>query len=99
MWYCSACVQHYDTNIQDVPLKNIKDSRVETYPELQQYPTSEEDDIWLPSVQGINPYADEQDIPSNIEVISDDGFRHNHIRVKGLSIEALAAMNELDDKT
>jgi ribosomal protein L37AE/L43A len=28
MWYCSACVQHYDTNIQDVPLNNIKDSKV-----------------------------------------------------------------------
>ena len=86
-----------DTSIQDVPLKNINDSRVKAYPELDHYPTAEENDIWLPFVQGIDPDADE-DIPNNIEVISDDGFRHKHIRVKGMPTEALAAMNELDNK-
>jgi len=56
MWYCQDCVQYYDTTIQDIPLKNIKDSRVGTYPELQHYPTAEEDDIWLPFVHGISQY-------------------------------------------
>ncbi|MGA9933633.1 MAG: hypothetical protein WBP83_00800 [Nitrososphaeraceae archaeon] len=36
-------------------------------------------------------------VPRNIEVISDNGM-HKHIRVKGLSTEALAAMNELVDR-
>lgn len=27
MWYCEACVQYYDTKIQDVPIKNINDSK------------------------------------------------------------------------
>jgi hypothetical protein len=97
MWYCQDCVQYYDTTIQDIPLKNIKDSRVGTYPELQHYPTAEEDDIWLPFVHGISP-DDEENIPSNIEVIADDG-RHKHIRVKGLPTEALATMNEIDGRT
>jgi len=35
MWYCQDCVQYYDTTIQDIPLKNIKDSRVGTYPEFR----------------------------------------------------------------
>ncbi|MFY9965282.1 MAG: hypothetical protein WAK50_06045 [Nitrososphaeraceae archaeon] len=93
----SACVQYYDTTIQDVPIKNVKDSKVRTFPELDHYPTYEENDIWLPFVEGINPDAD-GDISGNIEVVYDDDGRHKHIRVKGLPTEALAAMNELDDK-
>jgi len=79
-----------------VPIKNIKDSRVKTYAELEHYHQLDDDDIYLPFVEGINPDADE-DIPSNIEIVSDDGHR-KHIRVKGLPTEALSAMNELDDK-
>lgn len=97
IWRCNECMQYYDTSIQDVPIKNIKDSRVKTYAELEHYHQLDDDDIFMPFVQGVSPDADE-DIPSNIEVISDDG-RHKHIRIKGLPIEALAAMNELDDKT
>jgi hypothetical protein len=98
IWRCNECMQYYDTSIQDVPVKDIRDTKVKAFPELDHYPTADEDDVWLPFVQGVDPDADEQDIPRNIEVISDDG-RHKHIRVKGLPTEALAAMNELDDKT
>jgi hypothetical protein len=62
---------------------------------LQHYPTAGEDDIWLPFVHGISP-DDEENIPSNIEVIADDG--HNkHIRVKGSLAEALAAEFTVDN--
>lgn len=98
MWYCSACVEYYDTNIQDVPIKNISESKVRVSAELEHYPTYEENDIYSPFIEAINPNADElEDIPNNIEVVSDDG-RHKHIRVKGLSIEALSAMRELDGR-
>lgn len=73
MWYCSACVQYYDTKIQDVPIKNINDSKVGVYAELEHYPTYDESDIYLPFVEGINPDTADEDVPSNIEVISDDG--------------------------
>jgi hypothetical protein len=94
MWYCEACVQYYDTKIQDIPIKNIKDSRVKTYAELEHYHQLDDDDIFLPFVQGINPDT-EENIPSNVEVVSDDGYR-KHMRVKGLPVEALSAMRELD---
>ncbi|MGH9986377.1 MAG: hypothetical protein ACRD8W_20735 [Nitrososphaeraceae archaeon] len=98
MSYCEACVSYYDTKIQDVPIKDLSESKVRVSAELEHYHTYEEDDIWLPFVEGINPGADsEQDIPGNIEVVSDDGHR-KHIRVKGLPTEALSAMRELDGR-
>ena len=97
MWHCSACVEYYDTKIQDVPIKDISESKVRTFTELSHYPTYDEADMYLPFIQGINPDADEENVPGNIEVISDDGFR-KHIRVKGLPTEALSIMNEMDNK-
>src|SRR5918996_1198835 len=95
MWFCSACVQYYDTKIQDVPIKNLSESKVKPFPELHKYPTYEENDIYMSFVQGIDP--DEYDsIPRNVEVLRDDG-RIKHIKVKGLPTEALAAMNDLGD--
>jgi hypothetical protein len=47
-------------------------------------------------VQGIDPDA-ETITPGNVQVLRDYN-RVKHIRVKGLPIEALAAMNELDGK-
>lgn len=98
IWICSNCSQVYDTKIQDAPIKDMSESKVRTYTELSHYPTYEENDIYMPFVQGIDPDADAGDIPSNIEVVSDDG-RHKHIRVKGLPTEALATMNEMDGRT
>lgn len=96
MWYCEACVQYYDTKIQDVPIKNISDSKVRVSAELEHYHQTDDEDIFMPFVQGIDPDADEY-IPSNIEVLSDDG--HNkYIRVKGDITKALAAMNEMDGR-
>jgi ribosomal protein L37AE/L43A len=90
IWRCNACMQYYDTSIQDIPLKNIKESRVKTFPELSKYPTYDESDVYLPFVQGIDPDA-ETSIP-DVEVLRDDG-RIKHIRVKGLPTEALAVMD------
>lgn len=55
MWYCEACVQYYDTKIQDVPIKNINDSRVKTYAELEHYHQLDDEDIYVPFVQGVDP--------------------------------------------
>ena len=99
IWMCSNCSQMYDTSIQDVPVKDISESKVRTYTELDHYPTAEEGDIFVPFIEGFGPAADDDDddeyVPRNIEVISDNGM-HKHIRVKGLSTEALAAMNDDD---
>jgi len=98
MWYCSACVSYYDTHIQDVPIKNINDSKVRVSAELQHYPTYEEQDIHSPFIEAINPKAESEEyVPSNVEVVSDDGY-HIHIRSKGLPSEALAAMNDMDGR-
>jgi ribosomal protein L37AE/L43A len=98
MWRCNECMEYYDTKIQDVPVKSIKDSRVKTYPELSRYPTEEEDDVFTPFIEGINPDAeDEEYAPSNVEGLEDDGH-HKKIRVKGLPIETLSAMRELDGR-
>ena len=69
---------------------------MKTFPELDKYPTYEENDIYMSVVQGIDP--DEYDsIPRNVEELRDDGH-HKKIRVKGLPTEALAMMNEMDGK-
>ena len=55
MWCCSACVEYYDQKIQDVPIKNISDSKVRVSAELQHYPTYDEGDIYSPFIEAINP--------------------------------------------
>jgi len=96
IWRCNECMEYYDTSIQDVPVKDLSESKVRTYPELDRYPTYDESDVYLPFVEGINPDTD-GDITSNIEVVYLDGLR-KHIRVKGLPTEALSIMNELDEE-
>ena len=98
IWQCSNCSQIYDTSIQDVPVKNIGESKVRVSAELQHYPTYEENDIWSPFIEAINADTDsDEDIPSNVVVVSDDRHR-KHIRVKGDITKALSAMNEMDGK-
>lgn len=95
IWRCNECMVYYDTNIQDLPLKNISGHRIRTSPEFEYYQVYDENDINTIFMQGID--ADEQgSIPRNVEMLRDDGFRIKHIRVKGLPTEALAAMRELD---
>jgi ribosomal protein L37AE/L43A len=38
MWRCNECMEYYDTSIQDVPVKDLRESKVRTYTELQHYP-------------------------------------------------------------
>jgi len=94
IWICSNCSQTYDTSIQDAPIKDLNESKVKTYPELEKYPTFDERDVCLPFVEGIDPDADGDNISGNIEIVSDDGFRHKHIRVKGLPVEALSRISK-----
>lgn len=89
IWICSNCSQTYDTSIQDAPIKDMSESKVRTYTELSHYPTYEENDIYMPFMEGIDVGEQDNNIPGNIEVVYDDG-RHKHIRVKGLPIEASA---------
>jgi hypothetical protein len=74
----------------------LSDSKVKAYPELDRYPTAEENSPYTIFIQGINP--DEYDsIPRNGEILRDDN-RVKHIRVRGLPTEALAAINEIDGR-
>lgn len=81
IWRCNECMQYYDTKIQDVPVKDIREPRVKTYPELDKYPVYDESDVYFPFGQGID--LDESDsVPGNVELLRDDG-RIKHIRVRG----------------
>lgn len=74
---------------QDVPIKDLNESKVKTYPELDKYPTAEENDPYTIFIQGVDPDADEY-VPRNVEVLRDDG-RIKHIRVRGSPVQALRA--------
>jgi hypothetical protein len=54
IWICSECFAQYDTNIQDVPLKDISRPKVMTYPELTFNPTYDELDVHMTFVEGID---------------------------------------------
>ena len=64
---CNECMQYYDTSIQDTPVKDLSESKVKVYTELDKYPTYDESDTYLPFVQGIDPDA-ETSIP-DVEVL------------------------------
>lgn len=73
-------MQYYDISIQDVPVKDISESKVRTYTELDHYPTAEEVDIFVPFIEGFGPASDDDDdeyVPRNIEVKSDNAQRLN----------------------
>ena len=87
---------YYDTNIQDMPLKDISSTGVKTYPEFQYYPVFEEDGPAMIFMQGINP-DEERSIPKNVVILRDDGFRNRHVKVRGSPVEAISVMNEMDN--
>ena len=96
IWRCNNCMAYYDTNIQDLPLKNISSQRIRAYPEFEYYQEYDENDINTIFMQGID--ADElgyQSSPKTVEILRDDN-RVKHIKVRGSLVEALAAMNEMD---
>ena len=97
MWHCPACVEYYDQKIQDVPIKDIKESRVKTFPELDHYPTAEEDDIFVPFIEGINPDQEEDYDQEGVELVSSSyDNRIQHIRVKGDITEALSVQHDFE---
>lgn len=54
IWICSEYFTQYDTNIQDLPLKDVSRQKVLTYPELTFNPTYDELDVHMPFVEGID---------------------------------------------
>jgi hypothetical protein len=97
IWRCNECMQYYDTSIQDVPIKDLSESKVKVYPELDKYPTYDIEDPNMVFVEGIDIEEQDNNIPGNLEVVYDDG-KHKKVRVKGLPAEALAMMNEVAKK-
>jgi hypothetical protein len=96
MWRCNECMEYYDTSIQDVPIKDIKESRVEAYPELDHYPTAEEDDVWVPFIERIN-VDQEEDYPDQegVELVSSShDIRIQHL--KGDITKALSAQHDFE---
>lgn len=52
---CKSCVQYYEiTNLQDTPLKDIKDFQLAPYNQLQHYPVYDENDPNTPFIEGIH---------------------------------------------
>jgi len=97
IWRCNECMEYYDISIQDVPVKDISESKVRTYTELTHYATYDINDPNMIFVEGVAIDEDSEEyVPRNVEVLEEDG-RHKHIRVKGDITKALAAMNEMDD--
>ena len=92
IWRCNECMEYYDTSIQDAPIKDMSESKVRVYQELDHYPEYDENDPSMIFVEGINPNENEEYGPGNVEVISDDGHR-KHIRVRGLPSEASKQQN------
>ena len=97
IWRCNECMEYYDTKIQDIPIANHNKFKITPHSEIWRYPKLDEDDTNIPFVKSIK--LDELENSSDIEILrqSADG-RIIEIRVKGLPTEALAAMNEVDDK-
>jgi hypothetical protein len=62
---CNECMQYYDTSIQDVPIKDVSESKVRIYSELDKFPTYEENDIWMPFMEGIDVGEQDNNIPGN----------------------------------
>lgn len=88
-------MSYYDTNTQDMPLRDISSTRVKAYSEFQYYPTMDENDPDMIFIQGIDLSGVEDSTSGNVEILRDDQ-RVKHIRVRGSPVEAMASMNEID---
>jgi len=90
-------MEYYDTSIQDVPVKDLRESKVKTYTELSRYPTEEEDDIFVPSIESINPDEQEDYDQEGVELISSSyDSRIQSIRVKGDITKSLSAQHNFE---
>jgi len=97
MWHCSACVEYYDQKIQDVPIKDLRESKVRTYAELEHYHQSDEDDIFVPFIEGINPDEQEDYDLEGVELVSSSADnRIQHLKVKGDITKALSAQHDFE---
>jgi hypothetical protein len=90
-------MEYYNTSIQDVPVKDLIESKVRTFPELDHYPTAEEDDIWLPFIESINPDQEEDYDQEGVELVSaSHDNRIQHLKVKGDITKALSAQHDFE---
>jgi hypothetical protein len=55
IWICHECFQHYDTRIQDTPIKDKSGFKLFAHSEHNPYATLDDNDPNLPFVQGIDP--------------------------------------------
>jgi len=70
---------------------------VKTFPELDHYPTAEEDDVWLPFIEGINVDQEEDYDQEEVELISSSAHnRIQHLKVKGDITKALSAQHQFE---
>ena len=86
----------YDTSAQDMPLRDISNNKVKTYPEFSYYKVYDEADPNMLFAEGIDLSSEVDNVPRNVEIIRDD-HRVKHIQVKGSLVVAIAAMNEMDN--
>jgi hypothetical protein len=74
------------------------ESRVKAYPELDHYPTTDEDDVWVPFIERIN-VDQEEDYPDQegVELVSSShDIRIQHLKVKGDITKALSAQHDFE---
>lgn len=97
-WFCSGCMQHYDTKIQDKPIADISDFKLVPHSDLLHYPQFDDNDPRLAFVANIDvdKLAGEEDYVELVK--SSPDTRVKHIKVKGSPVQAISAMNEADKK-
>ena len=95
---CKSCVQYYDTtNLQDKPLKDIKDFQLVPYGEQMHYATFDENDPMTPFVENV-PLDDFEDNNDLVATRTYDQGRIQHIKVKGSFADAIAFSNAISAK-
>jgi hypothetical protein len=84
-YYCSSCVQWYDTRIQDVPLKDIKDFQLVPYGEQRHYPQFDANDPMTPFVEAVNLDDNANENMEGVEIRSYDQGRIQHINIHNVT--------------
>jgi hypothetical protein len=80
---CKSCVQYYDiTNLQDTPLKDIKDFQLVPYNDQRHYPEFDENDPTTPFVESISLDNIEEE---EIETRTYDNGRVQHINLHNVT--------------
>jgi hypothetical protein len=84
---CGLCIEFYDTNIQDTPLKDIEDFKLVPYSDQVHYPVFDENDLMTAFVENIHLNNIEEQ--EEIETRTYDNPRVQKIHVKGTFADAI----------